>query len=661
MSYAYSVAIKLSVANLASQGLRLIVADMLKAHGIATSLQTKMSALKLAAVGYGLDRAGMGIFHGLEKTVSAAREYTSQLSLMNAAGMSQAEIANSIAAAWSTTKDVVTSTAAENLRQLRELRSLFGNQHMSEAYAILPSVMRTQAEMEALTGQRNEKIAFEMAKVAELRQTGVMTLPFLQRNIDELSRTLMAMGGTINANDFLMTMKYAKTAALSFSDQFVYQQLPTLIQEMKSSGGGMMGNASTAGTALATLYGAIVEGKIPKASIPLWMSLGLIKPADIVRNATGSFQIRPGGIEGVKLFQENPFFWAQMIAPQLERYSKEHHLNLTQVVMSMFGARNAQFMMNTLIAKAPQILRDQQLISSTPNTLESYNRLLKSNPLLADQALDSQWQNVLAILGYKVLPRLIPYMIKFADKLDALSQWFERHPNITSGLVIGLGVLAGALTIAGKVMMSAALIKFLGLGPALGKMFAGAWGLIANPIGLTILAIAGIGVAAYELWKHWNVVGPWLKGIWKDIASAATAAWSGIKSSMVSLTGWMREEWDRLTNWFHARPTSATLPQPSPAVLTWASSGAAPAQARDLVTVTAPAVHVHPAAATAPATVSYVVPRGPATTVVHTQVNMDGKKVAAATTRHIAGALAAPQTGPSIFDGRQALVPAGGI
>lgn len=638
MAYAYSVAIRLSVANLASQGLRLIAGDMLKAHGIAASLQTRLSALKLAAVGYGLNQAGMTIFHGLEKTVSAAREYTSQLSLMNAAGMSQAEIAQSIASAWSTTGQVVTSTAAENLKQLRELRSLFGDQHMSEAYAVLPTAMRTQAVMEALTGQRNERIAFEMAKVAELRQTGVMTLPFLQRNMDELSRTLMAMGGTINANDFLMTMKYAKTAALSFSDQFVYQQLPTLIQEMKSAGGGMMGNASTTGTALATLYGAIVEGKIPKASIPLWMSLGLIKPSDVVRNATGSFQIKPGGVEGAKLFQENPFSWAQMIAPQLERYSKEHHLNLTQVVMSMFGARNAQFMMNTLIAKAPQILRDQQLISSTPNTLESYNRLLKTNPLLAQQALHSQWQNILAIIGYQILPRLAPYMVSFAKDLDSLGQWIKAHPKLTDGLVIGLGGLALGLTIVGKVMMSAALIKFLGLGPMLGSMFSGAWALLANPVTLMIGGFALLGVGIYELWKNWDSIVPKLKTLWKSVENMVLAIPTDIKKS-----------WQTLTHW-------ATSPEAAP------GSGA-PSKDSALYGAYHQGEELRAwfDRITGANTQSYAVTRGPATTVVHAQINMDGKKIAAATTRHIAGALAAPQTGTSIFDGRQSPIPAGGI
>lgn len=630
MPYAYSVAIKLSVANLASQGIRLIAKDMLAAHGAAVNLQTKLSALKLAAVGFGLQRAGLGIFHGLEKTVDASKEYTAQIALMNAAGLSHLEIAQSVGAAWVTSHEVLTSTAASNLRQLRELRSLFGDQHMAEAYAVLPTVSRTQAIMHALTGRRSENIGFEMAKVAELRQSGVMTLPYLQRNLDQLSRTLYAMGGTITASDYLMTMKYAKTAALSFSDQFVYRELPTLIQEVKSAGGGLMGNASQAGTALMTLYSSIVQGKMPKSSIPIWLATGLIKPSDIIRNATGHWQIRPGGVEGAQLFQQDPFEWAQMVAPQLKRYATAHHLNMLQLISTMFSARNSQWMMNTLIAKAAQIERDSALIGHTPGNLAIYRSLLKTNPMLAEEALHAQWQNVLSIMGYQVLPRILPLMVSFANDLNSLAGWMQKHAKITSGIVISLGALSASLVTLGNIMMGRALIRFLGLGPMLGSMFSGAWALIANPIGLTIAAIAAIGVGAYELWKHWDVVWPKIKSIWHDMATGAVWAWGNVKTSFGELAGWISKEWDHLTHWFHH-----------------GSPAAAPAAA------TPPGVGASSS--------SHVVTRGPATTVVHSHVYVDGKKVAQATTRHLTKALGAPQTGSSFFDGRSALVPAGGV
>src|SRR5580704_623471 len=147
MSNAYSLAIKLSVVNLASQGLRLITGDLMAAHGAAAKLGDKLKALKLIGIGYGLERAGSATLGFLEKSIDASKEYTRQLSLMNAAGMSQRDIALSTAAAWKTSKDVLTTTAADNLKAIRELRSVFGNQRMDEAYSILPTVQRTRGVM----------------------------------------------------------------------------------------------------------------------------------------------------------------------------------------------------------------------------------------------------------------------------------------------------------------------------------------------------------------------------------------------------------------------------------------------------------------------------------------------------------------------------------
>jgi len=597
---------------------------MLKLYGVTTNLQQKMAAMKLAAVGYGLDRMGLGIFRGLEKTVTAAQEYTHQLSLMNAAGMSQAEIANSIGAAWSTTHKVITSTAAENLKQLRELRSLFGDQHMSEAYAVLPTVMRTQAVIEALTGKRNERLGFEMGKVAELRQTGVMTLPFLQRNMNELSKTLMAMGGTLDVRDFLMTLKYAKTAGLSLSDRFVYDFLPTFMQEVKGGGGGMMSNTSTAGSAIMRLYTQIVQGLVKKSAQPVWEEMGLIRPQDIVHNYTGGFQVKPGAVAGAQLFAQDPLAWVEKFTPAIDKYALRHHLTRIQAITSMGLPQNAAYALTTMMLKDAQFRRDQKLIESTPSGYESYQRLLKTNPMLAQQALHSQWQNLLAIIGYQILPKLVPYMVSFANSLDSLAKWMQKHPNLTKGLVIGLGSLALALSVVGKVMMSVALVKFLGLGPALSKMFTStvtvAGGALARLSALTVAAAAGYW-AGHEIWKHGlegtkagNAIGS---------AIAHTLAAFGVKSA---------EEAVRATDAYSA---SQAARSPLPAM-------------QERRAIEKPSV-------------SYIVPRAPSTTVVHTQINLDGKKLAQATTRHVAKALGAPQTGTSFFDGRAALVPAGGV
>lgn len=654
MSYAYSVAIKLSLANLASQGLKAFAAQLLQTHGAVAGLQSKLNALKLTAVGYGLDRVGMGMFGALEKTVDASKEYTRQLSLMNAAGMTQKDIAESVAAAWSTSRSVVTTSAAENLKAIRELRTVFGKDQMGEAYGILPTVQRTKGILEALTGKEQENVAFDMVKAIELRTPGLMSAQAMQRNADLMAKSLMGMGGTLNVSDYHMALKQAKTAAFGLSDQFVFDYFPTLMQEVKGKAGG----AQSAGTALMTGYRAIVQGVVKKSSIPTWLEMGLIKPDDIVRNATGQYQIKPGGIKDAQLFQENPYAYAnQVLAPAIASYGAKHHLNREQVISTLFGDRNAQWLVNTLIAKAPQFERDRKLIESGGSSLDTYQRLLKTNPQLAEQALHSQYQNILAIIGYQILPVLVPYMVKFANALDGLGQWMQRNPGMLKAVVIGFGALALGLTVLGKVLMTAGIIKFLGLGPAI----ASAFGVLLGPVGLVIGALVLVGFAAYEVWKHWNYIGPKLQAAWEWIKTTAVAfanwigarlsgLWEGIKTSASAFVDWMKGKWEWLTHLVHHDEAPAAAP----------ADGTPPAWLPNR----RPSSWLHQLSGSTAAgtqTRSFAQPSGTQTINLTSQVNLDGRKVAESVTKHQIKALSAPQTGISGFDGVAALAPAGGV
>lgn len=498
MSFAYSVAIKLTVANLASQGVRMLAKDLMAAHGNAVALGDKIKLLQGIALGYGLDKVGHGMLGFIGKSIDASKEYTRQLSLMNAAGMGHLEIARATAAAWQTSKSVITTSAAENLKAIRELRSVFGAGGMGEAYKILPTVQRTKSILDALNGRDNEGVAFDMVKAIELRTPGLMSAGKMQSNADLMARTLMAMGGTLNAHDFHMTLKQSKTAAFGLNDDFVYNYLPTLIQEVKT---GASGSGSSAGTALMSTYAAVIGGTMKKSAIPLWEAMGLIKPRDVVKNSTGALQLKPGAVRDSALFQANPYAWAnQVLAPAIASYGGAHGLNREQVVTGLFGNRNAQWLINTLIAKAPQFERDRKLIQSGGNSYQTYQRLLQTNPQLAETAMHNQWQNVLSVIGYQILPKIIPLMVKFANGLDRIAQFMQRHPNLVGPLVIGFAALGGSLMVLGKVMMFVGMVRFLGMGATLLGML--------TPIGLFVAGITVLSVGLYELYAHWNTVGP---------------------------------------------------------------------------------------------------------------------------------------------------------
>lgn len=488
----YKVAVELSLINNVSRGLKLIGGEMLGLNKTAASLQDKFKGLGLALAGFGMDRAGQGLLGFMGKAIDASKEYTRQISLMNAAGMSQTEVARSVGAAWKASHEIMTSSAADNLQTLRELRTVFYGR-MEEAYGVLPQVQRATAIMEALTGRKQDGVGFDMVKAIERRSVGNVSGPQLQANAELMTRAMLGMSGTVTANDFHQALSKAKLTALTMNDDFVYKYLPTLIQINKGGGGG---GAQQAGTQLATAARAIVQGRMLKSMFPMWIEMGQIKASDVVHNAGGSVSLRPGAVKNAALFQANPFAYANELAPAAMAYGQRHHMSLAAVLLSMFSDRNAANLIGSMILQKAHFDRDAALIQSVGTSKQGYDALMKMNPQMAEQALHSQWQNVLSILGYQILPKLLPLMVRFANGLDRVGQFMEHNQRLTKGLAVGMIGLGGALTIVGKGMMAAGMIKFLGLGPTLMRFVP-----LLGPLGL---GIAAAGAAAFMAYRNWD-------------------------------------------------------------------------------------------------------------------------------------------------------------
>ena len=510
MFEAYKIGITIGLTNKVSQGLSAIRKDLLATHGVTVDLTKKLEALKMIGIG-GLGMgAGLGILGFMHKTLDASKEYTRQISLMNASGMTQVEVAQSVAAAWKTSRDVVTSSAQENLAAIRELRSVFGKgEGMQEAYAVLPIVQRTKAIMEALTGKEQHGIAAAMVKTAELRAPGMVTPDVLTRNAEGMSKALMAFGGTLQVQDFLGAMKMSKMAGLRLSDDYVYNYMPTLMQDMKTGVGG--GGAQTAGTAMFSAYQAIVAGQgIKKSARPLWEQLGLINPSDVVGNQGGHVQLKPGAVRGASLFQSNPEQWAvTVLGPAIASYvQKNPKLNNEQVIAGLFGNRNAQFLMNTFIAKQAQFERDKTLIGATGSSYDTYQKLLKTNPQLADMALHKQWTNIMAQIGYTIMPTLVPLMVQFANALGSLAQWMHVHPQRLKLMAISLSAIGVGLTVLGAGLLAVGTAKLFGITALLSQLPILSSAAAGAAIGISSVVVALAGAAA--LVEHHQDVANWI-------------------------------------------------------------------------------------------------------------------------------------------------------
>ncbi|MCS4266590.1 hypothetical protein [Serratia sp. BIGb0163] len=65
------------------------------------------------------------------------------------------------------------------------------------------------------------------------------------------------------------------------------------------------------------------------------------------------------------------------------------------------------------------------------------------------------------------------------------------------------------------------------------------WTLMANPVIAAIaILIVALGVAVYEMWKHWDTVKPWLLKFWNEICGAMSAAWDYLKQKWTDMVAW---------------------------------------------------------------------------------------------------------------------------
>jgi hypothetical protein len=520
---AYSVAIKLSLTNQVSSGLALLAKDLTGLEKKVVNLQDKFAALKMIGVGWGMSKIGSGMLGFLEKSVDVSKEYTHQVSQMNILGMKQADIANVISASWKTSRDVITTSAADNIEAYRELRAVFGSGHEHEAIAIMPIAQRASAILSSLTGKMNtvKDVGYDIAKAAELSTKGGMTDAQMQKRAEQFMQASIAFGGKVNMQDFHSALKMTRGSSLSYNDDFISHYLPTLIQEMKSGNGG----GQQAGTLLRNFDRAVVQQVIPLNKLANWEDAGLIKKGHVVWNAhhTGMKKITPGGVEGQDLASESPYEWWQKFGePAVQTLMKKNGLTDIQAISALSTNQMTADLFKKFHFQHAQFERDKKMIEEVTaggGSKQKYDQLLKTDPLLAQQAMHKQWENVQARIGYEILPRLIPYMIKFADGLGKVAQWMQANPEKMKSLVFGLAGLAVSFDAIGKILMAAGFIKLFGIGKSLSALAGGVsevgaatGGGVASrlfSVGSALKFINSIAVA-FMAWQAGTIAGDWI-------------------------------------------------------------------------------------------------------------------------------------------------------
>src|ERR1700692_1233564 len=252
MFEAYKIGIKIGVTENVTKTLFTMMGafkGVQKEADVLTKKLVTLSKVKAIAGTALLGMAGLSAMI-LGKSIKPASDYLTQIDKMNIAGMKHAEIVSSINKAWAIDKAVPTSNVSENLAAILHTRMVFGN--TPDAVGFLAEIQKSQAVLRFVTGSGTDE-SYELAKSLEMRGT-TKNLTEFSKQMNLMTKVVIASGGKVTPSDFLTTFKYGNSATQGWSDLFTYQILPTAIQEVKSKGG----SGGRGGTALMSAFQAMV-------------------------------------------------------------------------------------------------------------------------------------------------------------------------------------------------------------------------------------------------------------------------------------------------------------------------------------------------------------------------------------------------------------------
>ena len=157
-----------------------------------------------------------------------------------------------------------------------------------------------------------------------------------------------------------------------------------------------------------------------------------------------------------------------------------------------------------------------------------------------------------AINGIAKAIQGIPNEIEYiSNKINELTQFYKEHKTIIDTIVIGLGTLAtGFVLVSAKAKIAQAGImgamkgvKLLKGIPTIVQGVGKAFTFLATPAGIATMAIAGVAMGAFLIYKNWDKISAWFSNEWEYISNLFSNGYN-------AFINWTSNIGQAISNWF---------------------------------------------------------------------------------------------------------------
>ena len=521
---------RLVPANVGQAQLQALNAQLLIANRRSAALTRNLqSAQRLVTIGTGMTTAGVGGLMLFNRMSKPGEDYMGRVNQLKLAGLTEVEINDTLATSWQTTSKVITSSVNENIRAILDLRNVMGR--LDLAQMVLPSMQKAEEVFRASgMGEKSHDQAYDAIKVIDMLNKST-DVDAVERNLARMVRVAQVTGNRITPETFRMNLKYARQARGILDEDYIYGVMPTLALDLLGRGGGS-GSHGGLGPMQAGFHKLFAQGVMGKGTATRLKMLGAFDQRAMIRDLKNNGALKAMGFKGPNLarviggtagkdFAKNPYtlvhdWFLPLIAKRHGQVSDEKLKELINFYLA--GAPQPTIdLVQQLATKKVQIERDMALYGTAPSMEQAYQDSLSGNPETARRALAAQWENVKVALTEKVLPHLLPLIIKTAENFNWLALKMREFPGLTEKVGLAFLGISGLLAVGGPFFLALGMFRLAfgqsvvsAIGSVLGSASAqtgllGLGAVLGLPAWATLAVIAGGLAAIISAIKVWNM------------------------------------------------------------------------------------------------------------------------------------------------------------
>ena len=539
----------------ASKGAAAGIAAMGDAAGVA---DTKMAGMHGTMKGLLELYGALKIGEGLKKSVEEASTYQQTMMMLKMRNLPASQVSALAAGARSLSNAIPLLNRNQGLEaELAAQPGLPGQSAFSKGMRaqLLPGV--TRLGLVAGTFGDTASMTHRVQNIFGIIEAlgGAENVSRAQMILKDVRGAIVASHGKLDVRSIETALRTTNPGIRTNMNSPEFQRELALQEEMKAAGGGGSGGNTRIATLMNNIFMAANKGLMAKGAAVVMETLGLLNPADVHKYGKSSYYaaLNPGALAGSAMASQSPSGWVQQyLLPALTKFGEMHwkrfgytsdsaaaFSNPTQIgranaeaasYLASFRMGGQQFAGGLGLLGNPNVMAavNSQIHAQTRATGISSKadlQLRLNTAAGAAQKLDAQ----LANLGIQIGTALLPALTNLANGISFITRVISNlnsHFPIFSKIEAWVGALAAlllgikgvewllgikdAFTAIKGVELGGTLVKWAasavlgedavaGLTAGMGTMGAVIAGL-AGPLTLAVVAIGGLGYAAYRLY-----------------------------------------------------------------------------------------------------------------------------------------------------------------